>query len=97
MNDGGGFGKVFLDIYLTELKLTVEHNGSHETFLDLGIYIDKGKFICMIFDKGGAFDFDMVRTSSITTNILSIIFYSSTMSEFVIIARSTYHLKTFCL
>ena len=45
LNDGGEFGKAFLEIYPKELGLKVEHNDSHVTFLDLNISIDKGKFI----------------------------------------------------
>ena len=37
LNDGGEFGKAFLEIYPTELELKVEHNGSHAPFLDLAI------------------------------------------------------------
>ena len=35
LNDGGEFGKAFVEIYPTELELKEEHNCSHETFLDL--------------------------------------------------------------
>ena len=45
LNDGCEFGKAFLEKYPTELELNVEHNGSHTTFLDLDIYIDREKFI----------------------------------------------------
>ena len=41
--DGGEFGKAFLEIYQTEVELKVEHNGTHATFLDLDIPVDKGK------------------------------------------------------
>ena len=88
LNDGSEFGKVFLEIYPTELELKVEHNGSHATFLDLDISIDKEKFIYKVLDKLDTFNFNIVRMPSITSNIPSIIFCSSTMSEFVI-TRST--------
>ena len=41
LNDGGEFGKDFLETYPTELELKVEHNGSHKTFLDLDMSISK--------------------------------------------------------
>ena len=50
MNDGGELGKVFLEIYPKELGLNVEHNGSHATFLDLNVSVDKGKFIYAMFE-----------------------------------------------
>ena len=50
LNDGGELGKVFLETYPKELGLKVEHNGSHATFLDLNISVDKGKFIYAMFE-----------------------------------------------
>ena len=49
LNDDGESGKAFLEIDQTELELKVEHNGSHVTFLDLDIPVDKGKLICKMF------------------------------------------------
>ena len=43
--NGSEFSEAFLEIYPTELELKVGHNGSQETFLDLDISLDKGKFI----------------------------------------------------
>ena len=51
--------------------------------------IGKGIFIDKMFDRQDAFNFQNVRMSSITSNRPSSIFYSSTMSAFVKIARST--------
>ena len=48
-----------------------------------------------MFDKRAAFNFYIVRIPSITSNILSIICYSYTMSEFVRIGRSTLLTKDF--
>ena len=48
-----------------------------------------------MFDKRAAFNFQIVRIPSITSNIPSIIFYSLTMSELVRTARSTLSLKDF--
>ena len=71
------------------MRIIQQYNDSHLTFLDLNNVIDKGKFIYKMFSKLDTCNFHIVRIPSITTNIPSIIFYSSTMSEFVIIARST--------
>ena len=57
--------------------------------------IDKGKFMYKMFDKQDTFNFHFARMPSITSNIPSIIFYSSNMSEFVRITRSTLLLKDF--
>ena len=93
LNNGGEFGKAFTEIYPTELKLKVKHNGRNATFLDLDISIDKGKFIYKMFEKQDDFNFHIARMPSIKSNIPSIIVYSSTMLEFVRIARSTLILK----
>ena len=55
MNDGGEFGKAFLEIQPTELELKVEHNDNNATFLDLNISIDKGQVIYKMFDKRDTF------------------------------------------
>ena len=55
MNDGGEFGKAFLEIQPTELELKVEHNDNYATFLDLDISIDKGQVIYKMFDKHDTF------------------------------------------
>ena len=52
LNNGDKFGKAFLEIHPTELELKVEDNGSHSTFPDLDIAIEKGKSIYkMIFGQ----------------------------------------------
>ena len=90
-------GKDFVEIYPTDLELKVEHNGSHATFIDVDISINKGKLIYKMLDKKETFNFHTVRMPSITSNILSIIFYSFTMSEFVKMLGQHCYLKTFCL
>ena len=80
LNDGVEYGKVFLEIYPTEPELKGEHNGSHAAFLDLDISLDKEKII-YVFDKPENFDFHIVRMLLITSNIPSIVFYSSFMPE----------------
>ena len=73
----------------------MEHNGSHATFINVDISIDKAKLIYKILDKKEAFNVHIFRMPSITSNISYLIFYSFTMSEFVITARSTLLLKNF--
>ena len=50
-----------------------------------------------MLDKKETFNFEIVRVPLVTSNTLSIIFYSFTISEFVIIAGSTLLLKNFLL
>ena len=50
-NDGGQFGKDFVEIYPTDLELKVEHNDIHATFIDADISINKGKIIYKMLDK----------------------------------------------
>ena len=75
----------------------MKYNCSPATFIDAHIFIDKGKLIYKMLDKKKTFNFEIVRVPSVTSNILFIIFYSFTMSEFVIIAGSTLLLKNFLL
>ena len=74
----------------------VKHNGNHATFQDLDISIGKDNFIYKCLkNKRDVFNVHIARMSSIISNIPSIIFYSSTMSKFGRIARSTLLLKEF--
>ena len=50
---------------------------------DLDISVDKGRFICKMFEKLDGFSFHIARMSSIVNDIPSIIFYGSTTAEFV--------------
>ena len=45
LNDGGEFGRVYKDIYPSELELKVEHSGSHATCLNLDIDMREGIFV----------------------------------------------------
>ena len=74
LSDGGEFGQTYLEIYQTKLELKVEHNGDHATSLDLDISIDKGQFICKMFEKQDAFNFHIARMPSFINNMPSIIF-----------------------
>ena len=95
INDGGEFGKSFKEIYPPELELKVEHQGPHATFLDLDISLLNHKFIYKLFDKRDAFSFFIVRMPHLSSNIPSAVFYGSTLSEFLRIARCTLHLEDF--
>ena len=55
------FGEAFLEIYSAKLELKLEHYGSHATFIDLDIPIDKAKLIYTMFDKRDTFNFHIVR------------------------------------
>ena len=61
--------KDFVEIYPTDLELKVEDNGSHATFIDVVISINKGIFIYKMLDKKETFNFHIVRMSSVTSNI----------------------------
>ena len=89
LNDGGEFGRSFLEIYPPELEMKCEHEGCHATFYDLDINIVNGKFVYKLFDKRNNFSFFIVRMPDYTGNIPSHVFYGSIMSEFLRIARST--------
>ena len=107
LSDDGEFIKAFLEIYPIEIKLKVNHNDSHTTFLYLDIFIifqtKESSFLFSdiyfhsqkMFYKRDTFNFHFVRMSSITSNIPSIICCSSNLSEFARFARSTLLLKDF--
>ena len=95
LNDGGEFGRSFLDIYPSELELKVENQGTHATFLNLDITIKDGIFVYKLFDKRDHFPFNIVRMPYSDSNIPQNIFYSALKGEFLRIARSTLHLKDF--
>ena len=57
------------------------------------ISISKGKFIYKMFDKQDACYYYIVTVLLITSNITSVIVYSSTVTEFVRIARLILLLK----
>ena len=89
LNDGGEFGRVYKDIYPSELELKVEHSGSHASFLNLDITINEGLFVYKLFDKRDDFPFSIVRMPYVSSNIPESIFYSAMVGEFLRIARST--------
>ena len=55
LSDGGEFGLVFKDIYPSEVKIKVDHSGSHASFLNLDITINEGLFVYKLFDKRDVF------------------------------------------
>ena len=97
LNDGGEFGRSFSSIYPAELELKCEHQGTHATFLDLDINISDGIFVYKLFDKRDDFPFFIVRMPDRSGNIPNHVFYGSTMSEFLRIARCTLQYKDFLL
>ena len=95
LNDGGEFGRVYKDIYPSELELKVEHYGSHATCLNLDIDMREGMFVYKLFDKRDAFPFSIVRLPYVSSNIPESIFYSAMVGEFLRIARSTLFFNDF--
>ena len=95
INDGGDFGKSFLEIYPPEMELKIEHEGNHATFLDLDISIVDNRFIYKLYDKRDNFNFFIVRMPQMSSNIPSSVFYGSILSEFLRIARCTLLFKDF--
>ena len=89
INDGGEFGRSYLDIYPKELELKIEHQGEHASFLNLDITIKEGIFVYKLFDKRDSFPFSIVRMPHVDSNIPKNIFYSAMKGEFLRIARST--------
>ena len=86
---GGVFNYVYKDINPPELRLKVEHFGTHATFLNLDITVKDGVFVYKLFDEAGAFPFFAVRMPYIDSNIPKLIFYSALVGEFLRIARSS--------
>ena len=95
INDSGEFGKSYKYIYPEELELKCEHQGTHATFLDIDISIDDGLFVYKQYDKRDSFPFDIVRMPHKNSNIPSNIFYSSILSEFLRLARTTLKFQDF--
>ena len=95
LNNGGEFGKSFLEIYPEELELKCEHSGNHATFLDLDIRIEDGMFIYKLYDKRDGFPFHIVWMPNHESNIPSYIFYGTILSEYLRIARSTLRFEDF--
>ena len=89
MNDSVEFGKTYPEIYPTEIESKVERNGSHATFLDLDISIYKGKL------NGTSLTFILLECHKLQVTYHLSFFYSSTISEFLRISRSTLLLKDF--
>ena len=72
-----------------------EHQGLHATFLDIDISINDGLFVYKQYDKRDSFPFDIVRMPFRSSNIPSSIFYSSILSEFLRLARTTLRFDDF--
>jgi hypothetical protein len=89
LNDNGEFGEASRLIYLPELELKCEHQGSKATFLELDIHIEDGLFVYKLFDKRDSFPFQIVRMPDLSGNIPDHIFYGSFMAEVIRISRAT--------
>ena len=95
IKDDGEFSCSYKYIYPKQLKLKLEHQGEHKTFLELNMSIDDDIFIYMLFDKRDKFPFFTVRMPYLSRNIPSPIFYVLIFSEFLRIARCTIRLTDF--
>ena len=95
INDNGEFGRSYNKIYPEALELKCEHQGLHATFLDIDISINDGLFVYKQYDKRDSFPFDIVRMPFRSSNIPSSIFYSSILSEFLRLARTTLRFDDF--
>ena len=66
-NEGGQFGKDFLEIYPADLEGNVEYNGTHTTFLDVDIFVRMpsitSNITSIIFYRFTILDFE--QTSSV--------------------------------
>ena len=66
-NEGGQFGKDFLEMYPTDLEGNVEYNGTHTTFIDVDIFVTMpsiiSNIISIIFYRFTILDFE--QTSSV--------------------------------
>ena len=83
LNDGGDFERSYKDIHPPELELKVDH----ATLLEIDISVVDGKFVYKLFDKRDKFPFFIVRMPHLSSNIPSSIFYGSSFSEILRIAR----------
>ena len=96
LNDGGEFGKSFLDIYPAELVLNKENVNDHQTtFLDLFIQIIDNMFIYKLFDKRDAFSFHIVRFPYKCSDLPSKMFYSTISAEILRICRASLFAEDF--
>ena len=91
----GEFGKSYQSIYPEALELKCEHQGMHATFLDIDISINDDIFVYKQFDKRDSFPFDIVRMPHKDSNIPSNIFYSTILSEYLRMARTTLRFDDF--
>ena len=94
-NDGGVFNDVEKDIYTPELRLKVEHSGTHATFLNFDIMVKDGVLIYKLIDKPETFPFIIARMPYINSGIPKSIFYAALFSEFLRIACSFLLYKDF--
>ena len=91
INDGIAFGSTQTEIYPKELKIQVEHQRTHSSFLNLDITMMDRKFVYKLYSKRYSFKFLIVRMPYIDTNIPNNIFYLAFVSETFSITCSTLH------
>ena len=91
INDGIVFGSTQTEIYPKELKIEVEHQRTHSSFLNLDITMVDRKFVYKLYSKRYSFKFLIVRMPYIDSNIPNNIFYLVFVSEKFSIACSTLH------
>ena len=61
INDGREFERSICDIFPKELKLKIEHQDDHATFVSLDLTIKEGAFIYKLFEKRDSFSFFSFR------------------------------------
>ena len=89
INDSGEFERSYLDIYPRELELGRENEDDHyASFLDLDISIVNGSFDVCLYDKRDKFPFSVVRMPYASSNMPSMMVYSSISAEILRIARA---------
>ena len=96
INDDNEFEKCFHEIYPVEIELGKENDGTNSaSFLDLEISIIDNKFNLGLYDKRDGFPFSIVRMPYHSSNMPSMIFYSSIGAEILRIAKATSNVDTF--
>ena len=98
INDSGEFERSYLDIYPPELELGRENEDDrYASFLDLDITIVNGSFEVCLYDKRDKFPFSVVRMPYASSNMPSMMVYSSVSAEILRIARATSNINMFLL
>ena len=84
MNDINDFLNYSMDIYPDSIPLTAGClENDRDTFLDLDIHIDDGRYVTKVYHKVDDFDFEVVSFPFPTSNISDHITYNSFYSQLV--------------